>query len=113
MRRVVLPVFLACLSLAACNKGNAQADALDNAATQADPAAADVMRNEADAIRENGSDANLSAAGSPVQDAMANAGNAAERSNAAPGATQAPVKTADTQARPHKAGDQVPPPQQH
>ena len=94
----------------ACHSGASQADQLDNAANQADPAAAEVMRNEADQIRENGSDANLSAPSSPVQSAMQNAGEA--DANGAPSNNISPPPTSpQTQAKPHRAGDTVPPPQ--
>ena len=101
--------------LASCSQGTRQADQLDNAANQAVPAAATVMRNEADQIRANGSDANSSAASSPVQSAMQNAGdaaaNAGEPSTSTDTASQ-PV-TSDAHAKPHRAGDPVPPPQSH
>lgn len=111
MRSLTLTVIAGTLALAACSKADSQADALDNAADQADPAAATVMRNAADEIRENGTDANLSAPGSPVQDAMSNAGMAAVNgpepaSNAA--ASTPPVP--NRQAEPHRAGDPVPAP---
>lgn len=123
MRPIALGL-AAALLLAACGKSSPQADALDNAAAQADPAAAAEMRNAADGIRENGSDANLSAPGSPAQAAMANAGDAAANNTApsakpsfgthelvTPGGTPAtPDRPGqDTRsAQPHKAGAPVP-----
>lgn len=83
MRRAI-PLIAACLFLGACHnsdqpgQGNAsQADALDNAAQQSDPAAASVLRNEADDIRSNGTDANVADPNSPAQNALQAAGNAA------------------------------------
>lgn len=87
MRTAALTL-VAALALAACGKNNSQADALDNAAAQADPAAANAMHEQADAIRANGSDdANLADPNSAAQAAMANAGEAAANSSAPPGAT--------------------------
>ena len=109
----LIPLMSAVSLLAtACHSGASQADQLDNAANQADPAAANVMRNEAGQIRENGSDANLSAPSSPVQSAMQNAGEA--DANTATSNNMSPAPTSpQTQAKPHHAGDAVPPPQTH
>ena len=108
--RLLLLVIVVPWLTTACHSGASQADQLDKAANQADPAAADVMRNEADQIRENGSDANISAPSSPVQSAMQNAGeadaNASTSNNISP-----PPTSPQTQAKPHHAGDTVPPPQ--
>ena len=75
---------LALLILAGCSGGStnrssadAQADALDNAADQSTPKAADVLENQADAIRENGPVGAPGHAGSSTQQAM-NAAAAAE-----------------------------------
>jgi hypothetical protein len=80
-----LPALAACLLLAACERKNSQARQLDRAASQSDPAAAAELHNRADAIRENGSEANVADRGSPAQAAMQSAGNAAAQnpSNAA------------------------------
>ncbi|MBW8910853.1 MAG: hypothetical protein JF564_02920 [Sphingomonas sp.] len=98
MKRIVLAIGL--LGVAACQKSPADkaADQLDNAAAQSDPAAAETLENAADALRDN-DDANVAAA---VQNAMSAAGTA-----------QAPVEQpgGPTQAKPHEAGDPVPPPQ--
>jgi len=118
-------VLFAALALAACNKADTQADALDNAAAQADPAAAAAMRNQADAIRQGDSNANLSDPNGPAQAAMAKAGAAAANSTAAPdkpGFGERMLGTADNSqdvlppnpkadtrgAQPHQAGDPVP-----
>lgn len=119
-------VLLAALALGACSKGASQADALDHAASQADPAAAAAMRNEADAIRASGSDANLADPNSPAQAAMARAGAAAAGTpatapadngfgvhelvaNRAEPASRPVGSGADTPgATPHKAGEPVP-----
>jgi hypothetical protein len=74
----------ACLLMAGCShereqngSGNDQASALDNAAQQSDPAAAKELRNQADEIRADGNDSNMAAPGSPAQNALQAAGNAA------------------------------------
>ena len=81
-----------CLLLAACSSSNdraapadTQANALDNAAQQSDPAAAAELQNQADAIRNSGSDANVADPNSPAQNALQSAGAAATEngSNAA------------------------------
>jgi hypothetical protein len=90
-----LPFALAApLALIACGQNGAagnNADALEQAAEQSSPEAAEVLRNAADQ-------------GANVQDAMQAAGNA----QAAAGAAQ----TAPPQqgAKPHAPGDPVPPP---
>lgn len=80
------PMLIACLligaaGLSGCSKGNKQADALDKAAAQSDPAAAAELRNQADAIRDSDTNgaagANLAAPGSPAQEALQAAGDAA------------------------------------
>jgi predicted NBD/HSP70 family sugar kinase len=64
------------LALAACGSGREQnpventADQLENAAEQSDPAAAEVLENAADEVREQNSTA-------PAQGALEEAGNAA------------------------------------
>ncbi len=87
MRKAFL-ILAATLPLAACGKGSSQADQLDKAAGQSDPAAAAELRNQADAIRDSGSDANVSAPDSPAQNALSAAGTAASSnmtSSAQPG----------------------------
>lgn len=91
MKRV--PLALACplLLLAGCGQDGAadnNAAALERAAEQSTPEAADILRNAADA-------------GGNVQEAMQAAGNAQA-------ATEAPPQQG---AKPHSAGDPVPPPQ--
>lgn len=79
---------IALLILAACsgNSSNrsaaeAQADNLDNAAEQSTPQAADVLHNEADAIRENGAAGAPGQPGSSTQQAMDKAGQAQDATN--------------------------------
>jgi hypothetical protein len=78
--RYVLPAFA--IALAACSSHSSndaaeqQADALDNAAEQSSPKAADVLHNQADAIRENGAVGAPGQPGSTVQQAMNQAGAA-------------------------------------
>jgi hypothetical protein len=86
-----MPLIATCLFLAACNHGsdqaaqtNDQAGALDNAAQQSDPAAAPVLRNEAEDLRGNGSEANLSDPNSPAQNALEAAGKAAASNSSTP-----------------------------
>ena len=86
---------LALLALAGCGQSSTADDnaaALEAAAEQSTPEAADILRNAA----ENGAN---------VQDAMQAAGNA----QAAAGADQAAPSTQG--AKPHAPGDPVPPPQ--
>ena len=68
------------LVLAACGRptpADNAADQLENAAEQSDPAAAAVLDNEADAIRDNGAAVGGSSdPDGPVQQAMKNAGEA-------------------------------------
>lgn len=127
MRHVLLVAGL--LGLAACKPHNAQADALDNAAAQATPAAAAEMRNQADAIRASGSTAPLADPNAPAQNAMAAAGQAAaDAPSSAPGkpafgtqelvAGDHPTTPGDSRegspagngagAKPHRAGAPVP-----
>ncbi|HEX8480882.1 MAG TPA: hypothetical protein VF650_03155 [Allosphingosinicella sp.] len=83
------------LILAGCGQSGAagnNADALEQAAEQSTPEAAEVLRNAADQ-------------GANVQDAMQAAGNA----QAAAGRPQAPPPHQG--AKPHAPGDPVPPPQ--
>ena len=63
--------------LASCSKGNEQAKALDRAASQSDPAAAATLRNQADALRNGDASSDIAAPGSPAQNALQAAGNAA------------------------------------
>lgn len=89
MKRVKLALAVPLL-LAGCGQNSAadnQADALERAADQSTPEAADILRNAADS-------------GGNVQDALQAAGNA-----------QAPTQAPPQQgAKPHAAGDPVPPP---
>jgi hypothetical protein len=91
------------LALAACSGQSSndaaeqQADKLDNAAEQSTGAAADVLHNEADAIRENGTNSSPGAPGSAVQNAMDRAGAAQSdgtRQAPAPGVPPVPKQAA-------------------
>ncbi|MFD1610626.1 hypothetical protein ACFSCW_02285 [Sphingomonas tabacisoli] len=88
--RYALPALA--LALAACSGHSSndateqQADTLDNAADQSTAPAADVLHNEADAIRENGASGAPGAPNSSVQQAM-NKAAAAQSGDA----RQAPV----------------------
>lgn len=63
--------------LGACGHNDKAADRLDNAAEQSTPAAAEVLHNQADQIRDQGGvSAPVNQAGSAVQQAMQKAGNA-------------------------------------
>lgn len=72
-----LSVIALALAVAACGKGNKAADALDNAAAQSEPAAATELHNQADEIRNSGSDDDVAAPNSSAQNAMQSAGDAA------------------------------------
>jgi hypothetical protein len=100
MNRTAL-ILAAAVTLAACggpdNAVENTAASLDNAAEQSDPAAAAVLENRADQVLEQNSTA-------PAQGALEAAGNAQASGNAGPMAPPA------QQAKPHAAGDPVPPP---
>lgn len=78
--KYLIPAFA--IALAACSSHSTndaaeqQADALDNAADQSSPKAADVLHDQADAIRENGAVGAPGQPGSTVQRAMNQAGAA-------------------------------------
>lgn len=103
--RIAAPALLLALALAACG-GGAQdpventADQLEQAAEQSDPAAAAVLENAADDVREQNSVA-------PADEALEKAGNAAAATAARPQRQPAPPSQG---AKPHAAGDPVPPP---
>jgi len=89
------------VALSACGSSSPQdnaAERLDRAAEQSDPAAAEVLHNKADAIREN----EAGDPGAAAQNALSEAGNA-----------QAPAvqPSSQDQARPHRAGEPMPPAQ--
>jgi len=75
--RRIMAIGAVCLVLTACSKSDKQADALDRAATQSDPAAAAELRNKADAIRDRGDASNVAEPHSAAQNALQSAGNAA------------------------------------
>lgn len=103
MKRFPVVPIAAFLGLAACGGGGQSqaentAEALDQAAEQSDPAAAEVLENAADAVREgNGS----------AQQALQNAGNA--QAAAVPQPRQTPPSM---QAQPNRTGQQTPPPKE-
>lgn len=84
MRKAIL-IGVACMAMAACSKGDQQADALDQAASQSDPAAAAELHNQADAIRDGGDGSNVADPNSPAQNALQSAGNAAAAAPGQPG----------------------------
>ena len=79
------------------------ADALENAAEQSTPEAAAVLENQADQIRDSNVTQPIQEPGSAGQQALQDAGNA-QAANA-----QQPAPPAQG-AKPHAAGDPVPPP---
>ena len=97
----------AALGLAACgqqSQAENSAEALENAAEQSTPEAAALLENRADEIRDQNVTAPIDAPGSPVQQALQDAGNAQA-------AADAPQKAPPSQgAKPHAKGDPVPPP---
>jgi hypothetical protein len=99
-----IPLLALAFTLVACGGGNDQAevtaDSLENAAEQSDPAAAGVLENAADQVRETGSPA-------AAQGALEAAGNA-QAATVAQGQSQTPP--AQQGAKPHAPGDPVPPP---
>lgn len=108
MRRFV-PALAAFVVLAACGTQESAedvSDQLEEAAEQSDPAAAQVLENAADRIEEMEGVAPAGAPGSVAQDAMQRAGEA-QLGNMAVGQQPTPEPL---QAKPHRAGDPVPPP---
>ena len=97
--------FAAIAFLFAC--GSNTSSKLEEAAEQSDPAAANVLLDQANAIEEQGDSGSLSDPNSPAQQALQAAGNAAAQ--ATPPAAQPPGPA--TGAKPHAAGEPVPPPQ--
>lgn len=98
----------ALLVLSACGGGgqaDATADKLEEAAEQSDPAAAQVLENAADEVRDQGAAAPAGQPGSAAQQAMEEAGNA--QAATVPGPQPAPPSL---QAQPNRTGQQTPPP---
>ena len=98
--KAAMPALAALVLLGACHHKSATdqvADNLQAAAGQSDPAAAKVLDNAADALR-NG-EASTDQANASAQAALAAAGNATD-------AAEKPSST--TQAEPHKPGQPVP-----
>lgn len=90
----------AAAALSACSQSPAENTAaqLENAAAQSDPAAAAVLNEAANQVLETNSTA-------PAQGALEAAGNAQLR-----GADAGAMAPQSQQAKPHAAGDPVPPP---
>jgi hypothetical protein len=104
MNRPALLLPAAILLLAGCgsasqNPSENAADQLEEAAGQSDPAAAEVLQNQADAVREGKASA---------QNAMQDAGNAQAATVQTPSAVPPSM-----QAQPNRTGQQVPPPKIH
>jgi hypothetical protein len=98
----------ALLLLTSCGGGGqaeATAEKLEEAAEQSDPAAAEVLENAADEIRDGNSASPAAAPGSEAQQAMEAAGNAQEATLPRP--QPAPPSL---QAEPNRGGQQTPPP---
>jgi hypothetical protein len=96
--------FAAIALLSAC--GSNASSKLEEAAEQSDPAAANVLLEQANVIDQQGDSGSLSDPNSPAQQALEQAGNAAAQ--ATPSHSQQPAPA--TGAKPHAAGDPVPPP---
>ena len=75
MKHLSIAAAAGLLALAGCG-GNEASETLEEAAEQSTPAAAEVLENRADALEDADYNGSLSAPGSPVQDAMQDAGNA-------------------------------------
>jgi len=108
MSKALAAACLAALPLAACGGGNQPADnaadRLEQAADQSTPEAANVLDDAADRLRS----ANVADENAAVQGAMQAAGNAqAATAPPPPMPVQAPPAVG---AKPHRAGDPVPPP---
>ncbi|WP_332811937.1 hypothetical protein [Sphingomonas sp.] len=97
--------FAAIALLSAC--GSNTSSKLEEAAEQSDPAAANVLLDQANAIEQQGDSGSLSDPNSPAQQALEAAGNAAGQGTPAPSHQPGPA----TGAKPHTAGEPVPPPQ--
>ena len=109
--KAAAPALATLFALTACGSSTPaenSAAALENAASQSDPAAAAVLENAADAVREQNVQVPAEAPGSPVQDALQDAGNAqaATVPQAEPQGQAAPP----VGAKPHQPGEPVPPP---
>lgn len=107
MKAVLAAVSLS-LALVACGGGGSQADnaadQLEKAADQSNPAAAQVLDNAANQIR----DQNVADANAAVQQSLQEAGNV--QAAGAGGAMQRQPVPPPVGAKPHRAGDPVPPP---
>lgn len=108
--KITAPVLVlaAAFGLAGCGGGQQSpaentAEALENAAEQSTPEAAAVLENQADQIRDSNVTQPISEPGSAGQQALQDAGNAQVGSAQAAPAAEG--------AKPHAAGDPVPPPQ--
>ena len=111
--KAAAPALATLFALAACGSSTPaenSAAALENAASQSDPAAAAVLENAADAVREQNSQLPPGAPGSPVQDALQDAGNAQAATVPQPQAQRQGQPAPPVGAKPHQPGDPVPPP---
>ena len=100
----------ALLFLCACggggqNQAEATAEKLEEAAEQSDPAAAEVLENAADEVRDGNAAAPASDGNSQAQQALEAAGNA--QAGTVPRPQSAPPSM---QAQPNRGGQQTPPP---
>jgi hypothetical protein len=96
--------FAAIALLSAC--GSNSSSKLKEAAEQSDPAAANVLLDQANFVDRQGDSGSLSDPNSPAQQALEAAGNAAAQATPPPPQQPGPA----TGAKPHAAGDPVPPP---
>lgn len=96
--------FAAIALLSAC--GSNSSSKLQEAAEQSDPAAANVLLDQANVVDQQDDSGSLSDPNSPAQQALEAAGNAAAQ--AGPAQPQEPAPA--TGAKPHAAGDPIPPP---
>jgi hypothetical protein len=104
MRLAVHASIAAFALLSAC--GSNSSSKLKEVAEQSDPGAANVLLDQANSVDEQGGTGSLSDANSPAQRALEAGGNAA--AHATPPSPQQPGPA--TGAKPHAAGDPVPPP---
>lgn len=109
--KIVFPALIAFAALSACSGASSetetQADRLENAASQSTPEAAEVMQDQADAIRANGAAGEVGTPGGSVQQAMEQAG--AAQANAQPPAPGPKPTPQSKQALPHGNEKGAPP----
>lgn len=112
-RTFAFAALLAALPLAACGGAETPSEKLEEAAEQSDPAAAAVLENAADRIEDMNAVQPVGEPGSAAQQAMQEAGDAQARTVQQPGqaGTELDASVTGAGAKPHQAGDPVPPPQ--